>query len=1021
LIAGVACLGAGNQQALRGEDYNVRNWHMEEGLPDGEITAIAQTRDEYLWIGTPRGLARFDGTRFRVYLPRNSPELKDAEVANLLTDHAGRLWIGTADGTMVRWSEGKFDYVFKPGGSIPVASREQAAQAWRRNHNWHLIEDGQHRIWWLQRDLAIVHFEENSSKTYTELDRLEVGKIEKLGRDTQGDVWAAANSRLRRFSSGHWDPEVESIPMSWPWHEIVLQPATDGGLLLAEPLRGSWQEYGGQVRRLKDGRWTGRFEPTPFERGSSRSMVTALLQDRSSRMWIGTGGGGLYFSGADGQWRRVQANPSLSEGYISCLMQDWQDNIWVGTVGDGLYRVARQPVSVVSLPSQQQASAVVQSTCVSHDGSVWIGTDGKGLYHYQNGQATNCGTALNPSDLFISSVLEDRQTNLWLGTKSGLLRMEGDRFVPVHGPDELSHAVMSIYEDQEGRLWLGTTRELICKTGDEFTICRLPGDQGPPDVRSIIEDKAGDIWAGTFGQGLFVLPHGNAAAARRLERYPASSARSMICDADGTLWIGSWGDGIFRFRGGEFTAFTSEDGLSRDKILCIVPDRAGVLWMSSDNGIFGIKRQALESYTRDVSPPLLCQRLSLWQGLANRACSGLGQPVGARAPDGRLWFPNMEGVAVLDPEFAAGLRVNPEVIIESILADGVEVKPAGEEIRAPSSIRHFEFSFASPDPSQTKDVYFRHRLEGMDGNWRPASGDRIAHYSQLPPGPYRFRVAVGGSDGQWHESSQVIGLRIVPRFWELRWAQVLASALLIGAIVGAIARNQRRKLRLKLERMELQQSLEQERRRIARDLHDELGARLTSIALQGELAMRGEKIPAAAKAEIGSLSLRVRQLINATDEVIWTTDPGNDSLPDLVEFVCDYVERFLTPAGIRYRLDVPSDLPREPIQSQTRHHFLLAVKETLNNAVRHSKAQMLMVKLKVEEHAVRLTISDDGIGFDPQQARPGGNGLSNIQNRMASVGGAAQIASTPGKGTTTILTMPLQPERRNGRKGLLQT
>jgi ligand-binding sensor domain-containing protein/signal transduction histidine kinase len=991
---------------------------MEEGLPDGEITAIAQTQDGYLWIGTPKGLARFDGSRFRVYTPKNTPELKDAAVANLLTDHAGRLWIGTADGTMLRWSEGKFDYVVRTTASLSAAAREQAAKDWRKNHNWHLLEDADHRIWWLQRGLAIVHFENNSSKTYTELDGLAVSLIEKLGRDTEGKIWAAAKSRLRCFSQGHWDPEPASIPMYWPWHEIVLQTATDGGLLLAEPLRGSWQDYGGQVRRLKDGRWTGRFQPTPFERGSSRSMVTALLEDKSGRMWLGTGAGGLYFSDVDGQWRRVQANPSLSEGYISCLIHDLRDNIWVGTVGDGLYCVTRQPISIVSLPAQAEAPVVVESTCISHDGSVWIGTDGKGLFHYQNGQVTNCGIPLNPSDRVISSVLEDRQTNLWLGTKSGLLRLEHERLVPVHGPKELSHPIMAIYEDQAGRLWLGTTQELISKTGDEFTICSLPHDQGAPDVRSIIQDGRGDVWAGTLGQGLFLLPKGNPSLARRVDKYPASSARAMTCDLDGTVWIGSWGDGLYRFRDGDFAAFTSEDGLSRDKILCIVPDTDGVLWMSSDNGIFGIKRQALDSYMRGVSPPVLCQRLSLSHGLLNRACSGLGQPIGTRTTDGKLWFPNMEGIAVLDPPLAARLRADPKVIIESVLADGVDVtRPAGEEIRAPANVRRFEFSFASPDLARTMDLHFRHVLEGMDNNWCTASGDRIAQYSKLPHGEYKFRVTVGGIDGKWHESPQVILLRVVPRFWELRWAQVLASALLISAVGAAITWNQRRKLRLNLERMELQQSLEKERRRIARDLHDELGARLTSIALQGELAMRGEKIPAAAKAEIGAISLRVRQLINATDEVIWTTDPGNDSLPNLAEFLCDYVERFLTPAGIHYRLDVPSDLPPVPVQSQARHHFLLAVKETLNNAVRHAKAEMLMVQLRAEDHALRLVISDNGSGFDVQHPRPGGNGLANIRNRMVSVGGTVEITSTQGSGTTTVLVMPLRGHSRNGTNG----
>jgi signal transduction histidine kinase len=255
----------------------------------------------------------------------------------------------------------------------------------------------------------------------------------------------------------------------------------------------------------------------------------------------------------------------------------------------------------------------------------------------------------------------------------------------------------------------------------------------------------------------------------------------------------------------------------------------------------------------------------------------------------------------------------------------------------------------------------------------------------------------------------------VPQFWEIRWVQVLASALMISAIGASVAWNQRRKLRLRLERMELQQSLEQERRRIARDLHDELGARLTSIALQGDLAMRGSEMPAAAKIQIGSLAARVRQLINATDEVIWTTDPGNDSLPNLVEFLCDYIERFLTPAGIRYRLDVPSEMPQVPVKSQDRHQFLLAFKETLNNMVRHSGAKLLMVRLTIADHALHLVISDNGVGFDVEHSRPGGNGLVNIRNRMSSVHGRAEIISHPGKGTTTTLIMPLNAVAGNGK------
>jgi signal transduction histidine kinase len=266
---------------------------------------------------------------------------------------------------------------------------------------------------------------------------------------------------------------------------------------------------------------------------------------------------------------------------------------------------------------------------------------------------------------------------------------------------------------------------------------------------------------------------------------------------------------------------------------------------------------------------------------------------------------------------------------------------------------------------------------------------------------------VGGIDGVWHGAEQVVKLYVVPQWWERRWIQVLAGGLLICFIIGGIVWSLRRKYSLQVERLEMQQAVEKERRRIARDLHDELGARLTATALQGELAVQNGTISDNAKSELSFMNRRVRQLIGAVDEVVWTTDPKNDTLPDLTAFLCDYIETFLAPTGIGCRLEVDSDLPDLPLPALVRRNMLLAFKEALSNSVRHANPKTVYLKIHIENGLLNMEISDDGHGFMANNTRPGGKGLSNIKSRMELIRGHAIIRSEAGKGTTVCLSLPL--------------
>ena len=1008
-----------------GQEYHVQNWHVEDGLPDGEVTAIQQTPDGYLWIGTPKGLARFDGTRFKVFKASPESALNDSEITCLLTSRDGTLWISTQNGNVVRRRDGKFEDAQSPVSVLPDQKTKRAPGSWlwdRRMHiiegsegtnnedlldsSTRLIEDAEESVWKYVSGTAVMRFKGNSWTVFTPTNGLPGGGVKQLTTDQEGHVWVEAGGKLHRHDGDGWDSHQKPVPIDGPWP--VFAPANQGGIWVAEPKDGSWLLNGGQVRRFANGQWQNGSQPIPAIPFSTHATVTCLMEDRSGRIWYGTAAGGVFFSGPDGNWHRLKAQNPFSQGYISCLFEDAQGNIWVGTVGDGLYRVTPQPLTMLTLPPPLE-NAEINTLCVAHDGAVWIGTSGFGVIRwYDKDKFTTFGEAQGLRNLHICTIFEDSQTNVWTGTSEGLFRLENERFVQVAGPLEMSKWVKALFEDRTGRLWIGTPDGLISRQKEQFTVSYLRSDRGYCDIRSIAEDASGDIWIGTIGQGLFRLPNGQPEKLHRVEEFPATDARSLFCSKDGSIWIGSWGEGLIRGYQGIFTTFTTADGLPSDRIQSIINDDIGRLWLSTDNGVVGISPQVVENYKRGDSPPLWCQHLSLPEGLANRGCSGAGQPVSARMADGQLWFPNYEGIAELDPRTATTKFLPPAVLVEEVLADGNVLKPSPNgELQVLSSVRRFEFDYTAPDLTLQHNLHFRYKLGGLDHDWVKAGVQNVAYYSQLKPGQYQFQVMAGGSDSDWHGADQKVNLRVKPQLWEQRWIQVSASSLLVCFLVGGIAWRQRRKFRLQVERLEMQQAVENERRRIARDLHDELGARLTATALQGEFAVQDGTISDSAKSEINFMSRRVRQLIGAVDEVVWTTNPENDSLPNLAAFLCDYIEMFLAPTGISCRLEVDPDLPDIPLPALARRNMLLAFKETLNNSVRHANARMIQLKIHFENGWLTMEISDDGHGFEVGEVRPGGKGLSNITSRMELVKGKAKIKSEDGKGTTISLSLPL--------------
>jgi len=311
-------------------------------------------------------------------------------------------------------------------------------------------------------------------------------------------------------------------------------------------------------------------------------------------------------------------------------------------------------------------------------------------------------------------------------------------------------------------------------------------------------------------------------------------------------------------------------------------------------------------------------------------------------------------------------------------------------------------SFVSP-----RNVAFKYRLAGLDRDWVEAGARRAAYYTRLPPGHYRFEVMACNNDGVWSQEAAALALTVLPHFWQTGWFLGGAALAALGAAGETARRVARHRMRQHREALERMQAVERERIRIAQDMHDDLGSRLTRIAQLGTFTMRDSQSFEEMKSHLGSLTDHIRGLINAMDEVVWTVRPENDSLPNLAAFVSDYTERFLAQTGVSHRLELDPEFPEQPVAAPARHNLLLAVKEALNNAVRHGPPKIIRLKIHARDGWLEVVIADDGHGFDVSQARARGHGLANVAERMTRIQGSAQFASELGKGTTVTLRLPL--------------
>jgi ligand-binding sensor domain-containing protein/signal transduction histidine kinase len=932
------------------------------------------------------GAADPSGLPFLVDVWTSKEGLPENAVISVIQTRDGYLWIGTLNG-LVRFDGNRFT-VFNQNNT-PGLNSDRIV---------YLFEDSRTNLW-IGTDAGGVALVQNGEIKSFDLGRSgHEGRIVYAYEDLTGCDWFyTADGRTSRYQDGRMQTDPTLIST-----ELVLRAAK---ILIPGQSNSFWRVQNDRVEKWRGSQRERDCGVYPWK---INTIVASACEDSDGNLIVGTLGEGVFWLGADGNWRHLSTEQGLSSAFVLSLCLDREGNLWVGTDGEGLDRIRKK---IFNTPVEHH-SWVVQSISGDASGGLWTAFNAHGVSCWITNSVQDFGVSRHQSAW---TVLVDHRQQVWVGTMDeGLFQFQTNHFQLAPGAEILGRHIFALFEDRTGQLWAGTQNGLAGWNGQDWKIYTTRDGLSENIVRALAEDAEGNLWIGTESQGLNFFKGGKFVSMQAAGNgLPGNDISCLCLDRDGVLWVGTSGHGLARFYQGKWTRYSTDNGLASNSIDYIIEDDGGWLWIGSNAGLMRIQKKSLNDFANGTLDVLSCRTFVETDGLPTRECSAGSQPAACRTRDGWLWFPTTKGLVSVNPADLKPNRQPPQVMIESVRVGGQEQKtnrfssawnrsavvPPGHE---QLEIRYTALNFPAP-----AEVRFKYRLEGHETAWTDAGDTRVAYYNKVPPGHYHFHVVACNEDGVWNETGDTLDVTVQPQFWQTWWFRAAVVLGLVGIVVAVVRYLSTQKLRRQLQQ---QASLEKERSRIARDLHDQLGANLTQVALLGEMAEADRNSPADIESHAQQISQTARETTRSLDEIVWAVNPSNDTLEGLVNYACKYAQEYLALAGLRYRAEVPAQLPAVNIPPEVRHDVFLAFKEAVNNVVKHAQASEAKVRLQLQPGNFALSIEDNGRGLGGRDANaaPARNGLRNMRKRMDDIHGEFSISSGTAGGTIVCLTVPIR-------------
>jgi ligand-binding sensor domain-containing protein/signal transduction histidine kinase len=953
LVAAVTGLVFGVSAGADVARYEHQTWRTENGLPQNSVHSIVQTSDGYIWLATEDGLARFDGLNFVLFDSENTAGLRSSNIRSLLEGEDKSLWIATADG-LSKFRNGTF-------------TSFTAEQGLPGNNVLSLARSADGRLW-------VFTAEGSAFYQNGRFDKDGNTRIAAVTVDRSGNIWAASEAGIHVLGAGGQraialPPELKTVRAILADESGRLWVGGDEGLFLVQA--GSTQ----------------RFLQT--------ARITALCQDHSGAIWVGTEAGVARL--VDGQVYPIAAPESLSHGAILSFLEDREGDIWIGTDTGGVTVLRDQRFEKFGRDANMPDDLV---RCVFEDSkqTLWAGTNGHGLRRFDGKRFSSLSTADGLSSDVILSLANNSEGDLLAGTPDGLNIVHGSHIQWLTSAEGLpDDFVRSIYKDTDGTLWMGTRRGLAHDVNGQvrtYTSAEgLPSDL----VGAILRSRNGCLWVGTL-KGLACLEN---SVFKRPAQTNGDAITALFEDGEGSLWIGRDARGLARLAGERVYEFPQTLGLPRT-VSGIAEDAYGQFWITSPHGLFRVKKSKLDSYAEGKENSVSISSYGASDGLPVSEFSTGGHPTIWRDRQNTIWLASAKGVVAIDARHTAPNPVPPLVALERVRADDQVLDPARVTTLGPG-LERISFEFTGLSFKAPQQIRFKYRLEGFDQTWMDAGTRRAAYYTNLPPGAYRFVVLARNNDGVWSTEAASLRFHLRPHFYQAEWFRgllVLAVAIVVYGIFRWRVRHVRSEFKAVIA----------ERNRIAREIHDTLAQGYAGISVQLEVVRRllntslddaNEVLQQTQTLVQESLAEARRSIWDLRSEAGW----GEDLPSKLSKAVRRTVQNRI--ADVRFEITGAY----RPLPARVESEVLRIGKEAVTNAVRHSRAKRLEVRLAFDASKAQMKIRDDGQGFEPNGQNweaDGHFGLRGMRERAQGINAKLTVTAAAGEGTEVCLEVPLK-------------
>ncbi len=1019
----------------------------EQGLSQTSVMNIAQDKYGFLWFSTQQGLNLYDGYTFKIFLPDDSKNsLLSSHLFCLAPDENGDIWIGTDKGLSKynRLKNTFTNYVHLDKNDSSISSGRITA----------LCHDSKGRLW-IGNEKGISCLDKKSGQfiNYSYLvfknRKINVSQANNIFEDANGDIYFSTPFQgfFRMNKTGH-------IIEHWAYNHIttgqyaIINTSVEDFLLDKKGNIWLATVEGLEKINIKSGKKEIYINKVGDIHSLSSSNVTQVLEDHNGTIWVGTDGGlNKYLESTNNfqVYKKSEFNTqSLGGNNIIHLYEDHQGNLWVGTYDGGVTGLFYQQKAFETYSHHADdpgslSNSAVNSFLMDKDNNLWVGTNTGGLNKFDNKTKIFKHFMYDPnnpkysmSDNVIMNITEDNKGFIWASTVSdGFNKIDPitskvTQFYanPQHPEIPSRGPVFTIkYDAKNDCIWLGTFQEGMCK----LNLSTLKYEKyriAPKDTTNIASniivtsalDENGIFWMGTLNGLASFNTETKAIKIYKTDKKNkfsiSSNSINGLSSYGNYIWIGTDnGVNIFDKRTEHFRNFTTKDGLPDNLINSVEVDNFGNAWAATNKGLSCILKPkggfAVDQSNREQR--VIIKNYDVMDGIQGNE---FNSNASYKDRNGILYFGGMNGFTIIHPELLKDSIVVPPVYLTDFKLFNHSVGPNdslhlfentftfAKEVNLKYNQNVFSISFTGLNFKNHDKISYQYKLDGFDAKWVSVDGEnRTATYTNLDPGTYTFKVRASLDGIHWSNKEASVLININPPFWKtipFRAGTILFLAIVIVAIVRFyIERNYKKKISI----LERQQEVARIRGRIARDIHDNIGAELTRISLLTEVAKIEN--PGINPNSFNKLSEASREITGQLGEIVWSVNPMHDNLASMLSYLRNYTLHFLETTSVHYELDITEEADERIINPELRRNLFLILKEALNNAIKYAQAQNILVSFIINGDYYEMKIVDDGKGMDLSK-KPNGNGLINMQNRMDNVGGELNIISAEGKGTSII-------------------